>query len=79
MEEYKWIFIIAQKMECFPKNLFQLHKFMQGLLTGGRELVWTSFRSLLQVQAVPFITHVYSLQDGDVFVLLFNSSFLEVQ
>lgn len=68
-----------KKLSVFPITCFSYINSCKVCSHGGRELVWTSFHSLLQVQAVPFIIHVYSLLEGDLFVLLLNSSFLEVQ
>lgn len=68
-----------KKLSVFPRTCFSYINSCQVCSHRGRELVWTSFHSLLQVQAVPFIIHVYSLLDGDLLVLLFNSSFLEAQ
>lgn len=68
-----------KKLSVLPRTCFSYINSCKVCSHGGRELVWTSFHSLLQVQAVPFIIHVYSLLDGDLFVLLLNSVFLEVQ
>lgn len=68
-----------KKLSVFPRTCFSYINSCKVCSHGGRELVWTSFHSLLQVQAVPFIIHVYSLLDGDLFVLLLNALFLEVQ
>lgn len=47
-----------QKLSVFPRTRFSYINSCKVCSHGGRELVWTSFHSLLQVQAVPFIIHV---------------------
>lgn len=79
MEEPKWIFIIPQKVECFPKNLFQLHKFMQGLLTWGEGTCLNKFALPTAGTSCPIYYPCVFPAGWDLFVLLFNSSFLEVQ
>lgn len=78
-QEYKWIFIIPPKVECFPKNLFQLHKFMPGLLTWGEGTCLDKFSLPPAGTSCPIYYPCVFPAGWRFGFLLLNSSFLEVQ